>query len=261
MNYEEPIEAPSWLLPAVYVLDQWMGRGASPRESVAAHQTRGMATDERAQIARIAYAAIRKDRLLAFALGEAVDALDRNGRAAAIVLGEAVSCGELQPEEARELFLRWSQVELAWDDVLRAGALARGKDGTLVLATSGAAVLDANGKKIQLDMDEADVRIDEQGRVLQGEDEVARLAVVVPDDARNLVKEGRDAMRLLGGRVNAAPDATIVRQGHLEESTVDPVLSLAELIKVSRGIEFATRLMQAEDQATGRLIQTFGRFG
>ncbi len=143
----------------------------------------------------------------------------------------------------------------------RAGALARGKDGTLVLATSGAAVLDADGKKIQLDMDEADVRIDEQGRVLQGEDEVARLAVVVPGDARNLVKEGRDAMRLLGGRVNAAPDATIVRQGHLEESTVDPVLSLAELIKVSRGIEFATRLMQAEDQATGRLIQTFGRFG
>ena len=130
-----------------------------------------------------------------------------------------------------------------------------------MLATSGAAVLDADGKKIQLDMDEADVRIDEQGRVLQGEDEVARLAVVVPDDARNLVKEGRDAMRLLGGRVNAAPDATIVRQGHLEESTVDPVLSLAELIKVSRGIEFATRLMQAEDQATGRLIQTFGRFG
>jgi len=125
MNYEEPIEAPSWLLPAVYVLDQWMGRGASPRESVAAHQTRGMATDERAQIARIAYAAIRKDRLLAFALGEAVDALDRNGRAAAIVLGEGVSCGELEPEDARELFLRWSQVELAWDDVLRAGALAR----------------------------------------------------------------------------------------------------------------------------------------
>jgi 16S rRNA (cytosine967-C5)-methyltransferase len=125
MNYEEPIEAPSWLLPAVYVLDQWMGRGASPRESVAAHQTRGMATDERAQIARIAYAAIRKDRQLAFALGEAVDELDRNGRAAAIALAEGVSCGVLSPDEARELFVRWSNRDLSWDAVPRVEALAK----------------------------------------------------------------------------------------------------------------------------------------
>ena len=96
--------------------------------------------------------------------------------------------------------------------------------------------------------------------MMQGGSEIARLAVVVPSDLRNLVKEGRDAMRLLGGRAEKAPDATVVRQYHLEESTVDPVLSLAEMIKVSRGIEFSTRLMQAEDQATGRLIDTLGRF-
>ncbi|MCE2883918.1 MAG: flagellar hook-basal body complex protein [Planctomycetaceae bacterium] len=142
----------------------------------------------------------------------------------------------------------------------RAGALARSATGTLVLATSGVPVLDRNGQRIVLDADQPDLRIDEGGRVMQGGSEIARLAVVVPSDLRNLVKEGRDAMRLLGGRAEQAPDATIVRQYHLEESTVDPVLSLAEMIKVSRGVEFSTRLMQAEDQATGRLIDTLGRF-
>lgn len=142
----------------------------------------------------------------------------------------------------------------------RAGALTRSPNGTLVLATSGVPVLDENGQRIVLDADEPDVRIDEGGQVMQAGSTIARLAVVVPADARNLVKEGRDAMRLLGGRTAPAPDATAVRQFHLEESTVDPVLALAEMIKVSRGIEFSTRLMQAEDQATGRLIDTLGRF-
>ncbi len=125
MNYEEPIEAPFWLLPAVYVLDQWMGRGTSPRESVSAHPARGASTEDRLAISRIAYAAIRKDRQLAFALGETVDELDRNGRAAAIALAEGVSCGVLSPDEARELFVRWSNRDLAWGDVPRVLALAK----------------------------------------------------------------------------------------------------------------------------------------
>jgi flagellar basal body rod protein FlgG len=31
-------------------------------------------------------------------------------------------------------------------------------------------------------------------------------------------------------------------------------------VKVSRSLEFSTRLMQTQDQMTGRLIDTFGRF-
>ena len=60
--------------------------------------------------------------------------------------------------------------------------------------------------------------------------------------------------------MNKAPDATAVRQKALEESVVDPVATLAELVSVSRGIEFSTRMMQSHDQATGRLLDTFGRF-
>ena len=67
-------------------------------------------------------------------------------------------------------------------------------------------------------------------------------------------------MRILGGGTVAAAGGTAVKQGALEESTVDPVVALADLVKVSRGIEFSTRLMQYQDQMTGRLVDVFGRF-
>ena len=73
------------------------------------------------------------------------------------------------------------------------------------------------------------------------------------EDSEKEIERGLD-------RTKPAPESTAVRQNHVEESVVDPVASLAELVKVSRGIEFSTRLMQQQDQITGRLIDTFGRF-
>ncbi len=142
----------------------------------------------------------------------------------------------------------------------RAGALVRSPEGRLVLAATGAAILDTNNQPITLDSDDPDVAIDAKGRVTQSGALVARLAVVVPEDLAKLRKEGRDAMRVAGGRVKPAPDSTAVRQKALEESVVDPVATLAELVSVSRSIEFSTRMMQSQDQATGRLVDTFGRF-
>lgn len=145
--------------------------------------------------------------------------------------------------------------------VTRAGTLVLDKDSRLALAGNGALVLDSEGRTIQLDPENPDIVIDTDGRVLQSGNEVARLAIVMPSNPSNLQKEGRDVMRILGGKTVPAPSNTAVRQGSLEESTVDPVLALADLVKVSRGIEFSTRLMQYHDQMTGRLIDTFGRFG
>lgn len=141
----------------------------------------------------------------------------------------------------------------------RAGALTRRADGVLVLATSGTPVLDEDGRQIRLDGESAP-RFESDGRVIQDGTEVGRLRIVVPTDVAQLAKEGRDALRLRGGAVRNAPESTQLVQGALEESTVDPVAALAEMVRVSRGVEFSTRLMQMQDQMTGRLVDTFGRF-
>lgn len=142
----------------------------------------------------------------------------------------------------------------------RAGHFARDTQGRLVLATNGQPVLDDQGQAIVLPENPANLRIDRDGTLRNGDDEFARLGVVMPADIRSLKKEGRDMIRLIGGRTAPVPADTIVHQNHLEQSTVDPVLTLAELVKVSRGIDFSMRMMQAHDQMTGRLIDTFGRF-
>ena len=143
----------------------------------------------------------------------------------------------------------------------RAGNLTRDTEGRLVLATSGVPLLGSDGQPIVLPDDLSKVRIDQRGAIYQGTDQVGQLAVVMPADIANLRKEGRDALRLLGGKVKDAPADTVVHQKYLEDSTVDAVATLAELVKVSRGIEFSTRMMQTHDQMTGKLIDTFGRFG
>lgn len=161
-----------------------------------------------------------------------------------------------------EGFLMLEQTGGGKDALLtRCGTLTQDPRGRLVLSTTGAAVLDTKGRTVSVDPNGASVRIDADGRVYQGDDEVARLAVVVPDDLRNLAKEGRDALRLSGGRTRSAPESTTIEPAAVEESVVDPISTLAELVRVSRGIEFSTRLMQYHDQLTGRLVQTLGRFG
>ncbi|MEQ1631341.1 MAG: RNA methyltransferase [Planctomycetota bacterium] len=119
-DFDPPDDAPVWLLPAVYVLDQWMGRNASPRESIATPANRRLQPDERALLMQIAYGAIRDERKLSWALGESIEELDRNARAAAIVLAEAFVVLALDLDEVRHLFERWSTVELQWDSLLDA---------------------------------------------------------------------------------------------------------------------------------------------
>jgi flagellar basal-body rod protein FlgF len=145
--------------------------------------------------------------------------------------------------------------------VTRAGAMVRDAQGRLAMAGSGALLLGTNGLPITLDQENTDLLIDADGRVFQSGTELGRLALVMPADKANLRKEGRDAMRILGGRTVPAPSASAIKQGALEESTVDPVMALADLVRVSRGIEFSTKLMQYQDQMTGRLVDIFGRFG
>jgi flagellar basal body rod protein FlgG len=144
--------------------------------------------------------------------------------------------------------------------VTRAGALTRDAQGRLVLATSGAAILGIDGNPITLEGQSADLLVDASGSVFQGGQEIGRLQLVMPADLATLRKEGRDALRIAGGKTVAAPAGTSIRQRALEESTVDSVATLAELMRISRGIDFSMRLMQYQDQMTGRMVEAFGRF-
>ena len=56
----------------------------------------------------------------------------------------------------------------------------------------------------------------------------------------------------------AAPD-TVVRQGMLEASNVNPILQVTKLIEVSRAYESITRMMEQTAELSRRSVERMGR--
>ncbi|MSR41352.1 MAG: flagellar hook-basal body protein [Phycisphaerales bacterium] len=131
--------------------------------------------------------------------------------------------------------------------------------GRLVLSTSGQPMLDHSGRHIHVDSTKKIV-IAQDGSVSQDGDTVGRLALVMPAQMSALVKDGRNAFRLIGGKVQPAAASTAqIQQGALERSGTDPVRTLASLISTTRALEFGTQMLRTQDEMTGRLFQTYGR--
>lgn len=134
----------------------------------------------------------------------------------------------------------------------RAGAFAIAPDGALV-TTAGHPVLGESGP---IQAGDGPVAIRAGGVVADGAGAiVGRLQVVRFDDPAALAADG-------AGLLGAAPGAPAIPvedprivPGALERSNVRPAEQLASLVYLQRAFEISLRAMQADDQATGRLIQ------
>ncbi|RLS65196.1 MAG: flagellar hook-basal body protein [Planctomycetota bacterium] len=131
--------------------------------------------------------------------------------------------------------------------------------GHLVLSTSGQAVLDQDGARIQIDPTKK-ILVGNDGTVSQDGSAIAQLAIVKPARADTMVKDGHNAFRVRGGKIlSMIGGASEIQQGALERSGTDPVRTLASMIATTRALEFGTQMMRTQDEMTGRLFQTFGR--
>ena len=132
-------------------------------------------------------------------------------------------------------------------------------DGTLVTATGGNAVLDASGQPITLNP-QLPVLVNEKGQISQSADagNGVQLGIREVTDPKSLEK--------LGGNLLSAPDAamrpasteTIVRQGSLENSGVDPVVEMVNMMEGQRVFEANAKMISFQDQ-TLQQINTIGR--
>ncbi len=136
----------------------------------------------------------------------------------------------------------------------RDGRFSTSEEGVLVMAANGRAVLDGDDRPIHvagsgpLDVD-ADGTLKRNGRTIGR----LQIAAVDPDQ---LVKTGDNLLRTSGPR-GVADGA--VQQGYLEDSAVDAVLTLSQLITTSRAVEANARMMQYHDFIMGQAVNTFGR--
>jgi flagellar basal-body rod protein FlgF len=116
-------------------------------------------------------------------------------------------------------------------------------DGTLA-DSSGNAVLDTNGKPIQIPPTDTQVTIAGDGSVSGAGGLIGKIGVVQPSDPMKLRAEG--ATHFVSDATTAAVASPGIVQGAIEESNVQPVLEVTRMMDNERQFQVVTQLVQAE---------------
>ncbi|WP_421791090.1 flagellar hook-basal body complex protein [Hyphobacterium sp.] len=152
------------------------------------------------------------------------------------------------------------QVEAANGDALytRDGRFRIDNEGRLA-ASDGALVLDDLGAPILIDPAQGQVRITEDGALVQNNAEIARLGVYRFENLAALQKSG--ASRYTTMEDNPAEIATEIafRQGYVETSNVQPILELTRMIETMRAYSSVSRFLSQGEELSRKAIERLGR--
>lgn len=141
----------------------------------------------------------------------------------------------------------------------RDGRFTLNSEGELVMAANGRAVLDAGGSTIELDPG-SPVEVNADGTIMQNGAVVTQLQIVTPADPTALQKAGENLLRIAGeNRGLLQPGTGTIKQFHVEDSAVDPILALNQLIGATKSAQASAQMMQYHDQIAAQAIGTFGR--
>jgi flagellar basal body rod protein FlgG len=140
----------------------------------------------------------------------------------------------------------------------RDGRFSRDNDGRLVLASSGAPVLDAGNNPIQLPH-YGEVNIDNTGLISVDGLAVAQLALVdVP----------KGALRKIGAGLFSAPPGAIagasagsgrVMQGHVERAAVNEIDAMMKVTSAAKAVSANIGMISYHDRLMDQAINRFGR--
>jgi flagellar basal-body rod protein FlgF len=124
-------------------------------------------------------------------------------------------------------------------------------DGTLA-DSGGNAVLDTNGKPIQIATGDTQVTISGDGTISTENGRVGKIGVVRPTDPMQLQAEG--ATNFISNAPTTPVTSPGVVQGAIEGSNVQPVLEVTRMMNDLRQFEFATQFVQAEGDRQQKTI-------
>ena len=137
----------------------------------------------------------------------------------------------------------------------RAGSFTPGADGTLQTA-DGFPVLDGSGSNIFIPPDAKSIALAQDGTLSADGNPLAKIGLWAPTDPTTLVHQQGTLFSASG--YQPAEGGKMV-QGSLEESNVDPVVEVANMISVQRAYELGQSFLDREDDRSRTVIQTLGR--
>lgn len=141
----------------------------------------------------------------------------------------------------------------------RNGQFMVNNNGFLVTTSGQHNVLDSAGNPIKLDATAINITTTApDGTITQGDKVVAKLGVVdIPDQAK-LQNTGGNMFSYADTDELTASDS-IIQNGTLEESNVDPATELAALMDTQRQLEANANMIHYQDSTLDKLINTVGK--
>ena len=121
---------------------------------------------------------------------------------------------------------------------------------------NGDFVLDAGGNHITLDP-MADFTVDRQGVVWQNNQRMTQIQVTDFEDYNYLEKYGENYLTPLEGATEVAPTAQVI-SGYLEDSNVQVVQEMVDLINFTRAYETNQKMIQAIDSTIETAVTKVG---
>ena len=131
----------------------------------------------------------------------------------------------------------------------RFGPLPNGTIGD----NAGNALMDANGKPLQISAGDTRVTITADGAVSSENGELGKIGIVKPADPMKLQAEGGTLFRADTPTSQVAQPGIV--QGVVEGSNVPPVLEVTRMMNDLRDYQFTTQLIQAEDDRIQSTIE------
>ncbi|MCA6325611.1 flagellar basal-body rod protein FlgF [Phenylobacterium sp.] len=128
-----------------------------------------------------------------------------------------------------------------------------------IVTQSGQPVLDPGGAEVIIDPRNGPVEIARDGSISQGIEQVGRVDVVTFDSLSVLEKVGDNQFRNTSNAQPQPAPGSLVRQGMLEASNVNPILQVTDLIEVTRAYESLNRMMENTQDLSRRAVERLGR--
>lgn len=139
----------------------------------------------------------------------------------------------------------------------RDGSLSMDTQGNLVQTNGSLPVLGDTNQPIRIPAKTKDILIGPQGEVTADGVRVGRLRLAGLAASDNPVKMGDNQFRVAALRPASA--SASVKQGFLEASNVNIVKEMVSMIAIMRAYETNQKMMQSEDDATGKATNEVGK--
>jgi flagellar basal-body rod protein FlgF len=136
----------------------------------------------------------------------------------------------------------------------RDGRLMIDSNGLLVSAVDGAPVLGVGGAPLHVNPVGGRLSISNEGQVQQDGTTLGELQIVDFADYDQLRKVG--TTRFDANGMQTVPSVALVRQSYVENSGVQPIGELVNMLDASHAYQMNARLVSLQDESLGRVINT-----